>query len=238
MTDKYPGISPYAYCMWNPINIVDPNGMDTVTVSFDANKKSYSLNYSKGGDNVIIGPNGESQKFDSDVDVCQYRFASIGNNEVSAYMVNVKDGEDPIFGFAVERKSTLIGDGPYNMTQNEKSDIDKNPTSTSKNPKWQGYMVFKGGYKFHWGSSTEWSTGCVVAVGNVELSSQMNDRGWITFDLATSQNACYKVTEYFGGKKGDQNYKFWHSGKNKAITRPAVTWGKKHLNCKWDIRSR
>ena len=30
MSDKYPSISPYAYCAWNPIKIVDPNGMDTI----------------------------------------------------------------------------------------------------------------------------------------------------------------------------------------------------------------
>ncbi len=26
MADKYPNISPYAYCAWNPINIIDPDG--------------------------------------------------------------------------------------------------------------------------------------------------------------------------------------------------------------------
>ena len=30
MADKYPSISPYAYCMWNPVKLVDPNGMDTI----------------------------------------------------------------------------------------------------------------------------------------------------------------------------------------------------------------
>jgi len=29
MADKYPSISPYAYCAWNPLNVVDPNGLDT-----------------------------------------------------------------------------------------------------------------------------------------------------------------------------------------------------------------
>lgn len=26
MADKYPGISPYAYCVWNPVKLVDPDG--------------------------------------------------------------------------------------------------------------------------------------------------------------------------------------------------------------------
>ena len=30
MADKYPSISPYNYCVWNPIKLVDPNGMDTI----------------------------------------------------------------------------------------------------------------------------------------------------------------------------------------------------------------
>jgi RHS repeat-associated protein len=28
MADKYPSLSPYAYCMNNPINLIDPNGME------------------------------------------------------------------------------------------------------------------------------------------------------------------------------------------------------------------
>ena len=30
MMDKYPNISPYAYCAWNPLNAIDPSGMDSV----------------------------------------------------------------------------------------------------------------------------------------------------------------------------------------------------------------
>ena len=28
MSDRYPSISPYAYCAWNPVKLVDPNGLD------------------------------------------------------------------------------------------------------------------------------------------------------------------------------------------------------------------
>ena len=30
LADKYPNISPYNYCMWNPVKLVDPNGKDTI----------------------------------------------------------------------------------------------------------------------------------------------------------------------------------------------------------------
>ncbi|MBP5328124.1 MAG: RHS repeat-associated core domain-containing protein [Bacteroidales bacterium] len=30
MSDKYPSISPYAYCAWNPVKLVDPDGRDTL----------------------------------------------------------------------------------------------------------------------------------------------------------------------------------------------------------------
>ena len=28
MADKYPNTSPYAYCAWNPVKLVDPDGME------------------------------------------------------------------------------------------------------------------------------------------------------------------------------------------------------------------
>ena len=31
MADKYPGISPYAYCAWNPVKLVDPDGREIST---------------------------------------------------------------------------------------------------------------------------------------------------------------------------------------------------------------
>ena len=35
MSDKYPSLSPYNYCAWNPMKLVDPNG-DTIVLKGDA----------------------------------------------------------------------------------------------------------------------------------------------------------------------------------------------------------
>ena len=42
MADKYPGISPYAYCAWNPVKLVDPDGRD-VYITGDKHSKDEAL---------------------------------------------------------------------------------------------------------------------------------------------------------------------------------------------------
>jgi RHS repeat-associated protein len=73
MADKYPNISPYNYCMWNPVTVIDPNGMDTVisytptdnnnkTVRYDRRHYSYSrpdiLHYCSHGASDCLFPYG------------------------------------------------------------------------------------------------------------------------------------------------------------------------------------
>ena len=41
--DKYPSISPYAYCAWNPIRLTDPNG-DTVVLKGGTGLIQYAIN--------------------------------------------------------------------------------------------------------------------------------------------------------------------------------------------------
>ena len=38
MADKYLSISPYAYCAWNPVKLVDPDGRDVEIIKDDENK--------------------------------------------------------------------------------------------------------------------------------------------------------------------------------------------------------
>ena len=44
MADKYPGISPYAYCAWNPVKLVDPDGREI----WIAGEKGTFYQYKKG----------------------------------------------------------------------------------------------------------------------------------------------------------------------------------------------
>ena len=37
MADKYPSISPYAYCAWNPVRLVDPDGKEIHLTFFGKN---------------------------------------------------------------------------------------------------------------------------------------------------------------------------------------------------------
>ena len=45
MADKYPSISPYAYCAWNPVKLVDPDGRKIRGVKYNETTNQYT--YSK-----------------------------------------------------------------------------------------------------------------------------------------------------------------------------------------------
>ncbi len=55
MSDKYPSISPYNYCMWNPMKLVDPDGNETEEeVTKYYNYKGYLLYETNDGLDVIV----------------------------------------------------------------------------------------------------------------------------------------------------------------------------------------
>ena len=49
MSDKYPSLSPYAYCDWNPVKLVDPDGEEIWIVGDDGSKIQYSQGMSVNG---------------------------------------------------------------------------------------------------------------------------------------------------------------------------------------------
>ena len=61
MADKYPSISPYAYCAWNPVKLVDPDGMD-----FDPTMEEYASQVELYCDNQIKKLSGKKSLTDEE----------------------------------------------------------------------------------------------------------------------------------------------------------------------------
>ena len=93
MADKYPGISPYAYCAWNPVKLVDPNGEEiyyTEGKSGFVYKKNAEGKY--GFYNVRTGDaySGDKQQFVDDLTkaLWQLKEGKHGNKLVSYFEGN------------------------------------------------------------------------------------------------------------------------------------------------------
>ena len=56
MSDKYPGISPYAYCAWNPVKLVDPDGR---SISTHTDEEGNVIAVYNDGDNGVYKHNGD-----------------------------------------------------------------------------------------------------------------------------------------------------------------------------------
>ena len=84
MADKYPSISPYAYCAWNPVKLVDPEGEETEEeVTKYYNYKGYLLYETNDGLDVIVLVRNE-RELESDL----RRMKS--NNQIDSPMENKK----------------------------------------------------------------------------------------------------------------------------------------------------
>ncbi len=79
MSDKYPSISPYAYCAWNPVKLVDPDGRDIWELTNDG-----KLNWVKASKTETIKIGGKS---------IFSRNAIFGTNNTKGTTINLKDAD-------------------------------------------------------------------------------------------------------------------------------------------------
>ena len=111
LADQYPDISPYAYCAWNPMKYVDPNGM-----WFDEANEAYAQEIEKKIYNRLQSGKSLSdemrvelhtslddiQKMREDTYI-EYRYDNYGNNNDEAETITSKDNPEVIIMYVNEQ---------------------------------------------------------------------------------------------------------------------------------------
>ena len=137
MADKYPSISPYAYCAWNPVKLVDPDGME-----FDGYKGrngQYQW-FDKHTEQSFVDENGVTwNKVTNDQNAWKeattIREANIQGLESLGYErsdaerdVRLYDGKDPLF----TKESLLLNS--QNYTSNWETAINSDEGNAKQSP--------------------------------------------------------------------------------------------------------
>ena len=135
MSDKYPNISPYAYCAWNPVKLVDPDGNDI----WELNKNGELIWKESSDKDIIKTRNGRSvtvaegvlkrekgQSYTKADGHLQLNFGNNSNNatEVFEFLADNSDVEFSLLGLvSAENEHQTEADG-YLITSsfNEEGD--------------------------------------------------------------------------------------------------------------------
>ena len=128
MADKYPGLSPYAYCTWNPVKLKDPNGMETIGNDdgwkIDRYKKTITRVSTEGGSACqYINDNGSSRiLLGSQSDVLnQFEGFTLIDNVQNGTQISQTEDKDnsssDILNACVGSAVGGVGNGCHNMSK-------------------------------------------------------------------------------------------------------------------------
>lgn len=203
--EDYPGISPYTHCAGNPRNVIDPSGMDTISINYDGEKFSIIGIVLKEGDDVFnITINGEVKtvKFSEGEygnRVCMLNLVIKGKSDgdyalgvynVSRQNVNgfyVTPGGDPSVALHSNKR---IPEGVYQMCAPFENAQWRQPGLSDKE-------IASRGIRFHYGRSRQASKGCFILSSDYKIN---NDNS-ISFDETASKNAVKEFDMALGATK-------------------------------------
>lgn len=155
MADKYPSISPYNYCMWNPIKLVDPDGMDT-TIVFDLDNASiyrredtkriglYFVQVEHGEETTLYSGN------------TSYDRVNVGNNRTIISFKDAKQARD-IYNYLkdndvqFEWNLMFLKDGSADLVTSallDKISMDQDDYSSENVESWRHYHPSFSGYLY------------------------------------------------------------------------------------------
>jgi hypothetical protein len=189
LSDKYPEISPYAYCHWNPVNKIDPDGREEW--SLDINTGKFQNIGDKGGsitDYYSVGTY-EGEKFSSysnyeiergDGAINSFRIQETDKSTISAFHIP----EENTSGFILERpgpdtsesgQSLRIPAGQYGLHANDGSHYPGAPRLYLPNEGIEGNFD-KRGILIHVGNYPEDSKGCLLP-GSIRTKDFVGNSG-------------------------------------------------------------
>ena len=176
LSDKYPSMSPYAYCANNPVILVDPDGRDTLNIKYLENTKKWeisSLINAKGNDVFIVTKDNNTQKFEFSEEEYGERvnLLNLEISEKSTLGVYHVSGSSKA-GFYVAPG----GEASNEINSGKRIEDGKYPICKPEgNVKWHtpgvGGKVAQRGIRFHNAGvfPRQWTSGCFVLSSNYEL---------------------------------------------------------------------
>jgi RHS repeat-associated protein len=233
MQEKYPGVSSYAHCNNNPVNRIDPTGLDSYMVFYSTSDERFKAAAETRQKQI------ESQKgFDSSKD--HVYMVDIGDLGTLADRVSgiVQDATDNGYGMTIEASFYTHGgaDGPlgdvatsgeFSLSQETGNQLDRKQLSSTgwSNINWNfdssnSVAAFYGcqtaGFaeRFFDYSNVQFTAGQGGRVGPLSSTDDFNSVGYLAKVFGTSSSV------YFGDNIGGKFYGVSAYGRNLYETTP------------------
>ena len=121
MADKYPSLSPYAYCTWNPVKLVDPDGEDIEIVDNDGKKYTWTISGKIYYGNLCINDRYQSQNVKNKLNMLNKIYTTDVGKKVLQELVSSKETYSITNELPTNKNATASYDGGENKFKMGKS---------------------------------------------------------------------------------------------------------------------